>query len=312
MGNESEISIIIVNWNTKRLLLDCLASVFKTVQNVSMEIWVVDNASIDGSVEAVRHSYPDVKIIQNNKNLGFAAANNKAFKRMMGRYALLLNTDTVLTEGAVKSLYTFMENNPNAGMVCGQLLNQDGSKQNSFANFPDLPSLLFGEALLERLFPKRYPSKRTAGLIPLEVDSCIGACMMVRGKAMQKVGWLDESFFFFFEETDWARRMKQAGWKVCLVPSAKIYHLQGQSVGHNVLSRILFYRSRYIYFKKWHREIFDLVRGIVFLHLLISAALNLMGCIGTIGLHAGIRAKLDTYTKLIAWHLEGCPNERQV
>ena len=312
MGNESEISFIIVNWNTKRLLLDCLASVFKTVQNVSMEIWVVDNASIDGSVEAVRHSYPDVKIIQNSNNLGFAAANNKAFKRMMGRYALLLNTDTVLTEGAVKSLYTFMENNLDAGMVCGQLLNQDGSKQHSFANFPDLPSLLFGEALLERLFPKRYPSKQTESLSPMEIDSCIGACMMVRWKTMQTVGWLDESFFFFFEETDWARRMKQAGWKVCLVPSAQIYHLQGQSVGHNVLSRILFYRSRYIYFKKWHREIFDLVRGIVFLHLLISAALNLMGRIGTIGLHAGIRAKLDTYTKLIAWHLEGCPNERQV
>ena len=90
MGNESDISIIIVNWNTKRLLLDCLASVFKTVQNVSMEIWVVDNASSDGSVDAVRRFYPDVKIIQNRKNLGFAAANNKAFKRMLGRYALLL------------------------------------------------------------------------------------------------------------------------------------------------------------------------------------------------------------------------------
>jgi GT2 family glycosyltransferase len=293
-------------------LLDCLASISETIQNVSMEIWLVDNASSDGSVEAVRHFYPDVKIIQNSKNLGFAAANNRAFKRMLGRYALLLNTDTVLTEGAVESIYTFMENNPDAGMACGQLLNPDGSKQNSFANFPGLASLLFGEALLERIFPNRYPSKRNAGLSPMGVDSCIGACMMVRGKAMQKVGWLDESFFFFFEETDWARRMKQAGWKVCLVPSAQIYHFQGQSVGHNVRSRILFYRSRYIYFKKWHLEIFNLVRGIVFLRLLINTALNLLGFIGTLGLHASIRTKLDTYAKLIAWHLEGCPDERQV
>jgi GT2 family glycosyltransferase len=205
-----------------------------------------------------------------------------------------------------------MENNPDAGMVCGQLLNQDGSKQHSFANFPGLASLLFGEALLERIFPNRYPSKRNAGLSPKEVDSCIGACMMVRWKTMQTVGWLDESFFFFFEETDWARRMKQAGWKVYMVPSAQIYHLQGQSVGHNVRSRILFYTSRYIYFEKWHREISDLVRGIVFLRLLINTALNLLGFIGTLGLHTSIRTKLDTYAKLIAWHLEGCPDERRV
>lgn len=307
-----DISIIIVNWNTKRLLLDCLASVYETVKNVSMEIWMVDNASSDGSVEAVRHFYPDVKIIQNSKNLGFAAANNKAFKRILGRYALLLNTDTVLTEGAVESIYTFMENNLDAGMACGQLLNPGGSKQHSFANFPGLASLLFGESLLERFFPTRYPSKRNICSSPMDVDSCIGACMMVREKAMQTVGWLDESFFFFFEETDWARRMKLAGWKVCMVPSAKIYHLQGQSVGHNLRSRILFYRSRYLYFKKWHREVYGLVRGIVFFRLLINAALNLAGFIGTLGLQARIRARLDTYAKLIVWHLEGCPDEKQV
>lgn len=310
MGYELDLSIIIVNWNTKKLLLDCLASVYETVKSISIEIWVIDNASADGSVEAVKRFYPEVKIIQNRKNLGFATANNQAFKRMSGRYALLLNTDAMLTKGAINDFYGFMENNPDAGMACGQLLNPDGSKQHSFANFPGLPSLLFGEALLERLFPNRYPSKRNTGLSPIEVDSCIGACIMVREKVIQKVGLLDESFFFFFEETDWARRMKQAGWKVCMVPSAQIYHIQGQSVGHNVRSRILFYRSRYIYFKKWHRNIFSLVRGIVFLRLLINAALNLLGFIGTLGMHASIRAKLDTYAKLIIWHLEGCPDER--
>jgi hypothetical protein len=305
MDNEPDLSIIIVNWNTKNLLLDCLASVYETVNRISMEVWLVDNASSDGSVEAVNRFYPDVNIIQNSKNLGFAAANNRAFKRMRGRYAVLLNTDTVLTKGAIEAIYNFMENNPDAGMACGQLLNPDGSKQNSFANFPGFASLLFSESLLERLLPNKYPSKRNAGPNPKEVDSCIGACMMVRGKAMQTVGWLDESFFFFFEETDWARRMKQSGWKVCMVPSAQIYHLQGQSVGHNVRSRILFYRSRYIYFKKWHRDIYGFVRGVVFFRLLINAALNLAGFIGTIGLHAGIRAKLDTYAKLIVWHLGG-------
>ncbi|MFC1567278.1 glycosyltransferase family 2 protein [Thermodesulfobacteriota bacterium] len=305
-----DLSIVIVNWNTKKLLLDCLASVFETVNNISMEVWLVDNASSDGSVEAARKTYPSVQIIQNQKNLGFAAANNQAFKKIQGRYALLLNTDTVLTEGAVETIYNFMEQHPDVGIACGQLLNQDGSKQNSFANFPSLASLIFGEALLQLLFPKKYPSKLKVHASPMEVDSCIGACMMVRTEAIEEIGRLDENFFFFFEETDWAFRMKQAGWKVYIVPSARIFHLQGQSVGHNIQSRVLYYRSRYIYFKKWHQDIYGLIRGIIFMRLLINAALNLIGFVGTFGLHAGIRNKLDTYAKLIAWHLEGFPDYR--
>jgi len=144
-----DISIIIVNWNTKRLLLECLSSVFKTINKLSFEIWLVDNASSDGSVEAVKQNYPDVKIIQNKKNLGFAAANNIALESMSGRYALLLNTDTILTNGAVENLFDFMEKNQDAGMACGQLLNQDGSKQNSIANFPGILSLLGNESLLQ-------------------------------------------------------------------------------------------------------------------------------------------------------------------
>jgi len=307
---ELEVSIVIVNWNTKRLLLDCLASIYETVKNISMEIWLVDNASKDGSVEAVRHTYPGVNIIQNQKNMGFAAANNQAFSKIKGRYALLLNTDTVLTEGAVETIYNFLEHQSDVGMACGQLLNADGSCQNSFANFPSITSLVFVEALLQLLFPKKYPSKRKTKFRPMEVDSCIGACMMVRGEAMETVGWLDESFFFFFEETDWAYRMKQAGWRVYIVPSARIFHLQGQSVGHSIRSRLLFYRSRYIYFKKWHKNIYGLICGIIFARLLVNAGLNLIGLVGTLGLHTGIRKRLATYAKLISWHLEGCPDDR--
>ena len=304
-----DLSIVIVNWNTKKLLLDCLASIFETVSNISTEIWLIDNASVDGSVEAVEQVYPNVNIIQNSKNLGFAAANNQAFSKMRGRYALLLNTDTVLVKGAVAEIYRFMENHPDVGMACGQLLNSDGSRQNSFANFPGLASLVLGESLLQFIFPRKYPGKRKAISRPMEVDSCIGACLMVRAKAMETVGWLDENFFFFLEETDWACRMKKAGWKVCIVPSARIFHLQGQSVGHDIRSRILFYRSRYFYFKKWHRDRYGLIRMIVFLRLLLDAGLNLAGFVGTLGIHAGIRKKLDIYAKLIAWHLKGCPHD---
>ena len=305
-----DISIVIVNWNTKKLLLDCLASVYETVKNISMEVWLVDNASGDGSVEAVKRIYPSVNIIQNRKNLGFAAANNKAFKKMQGRYALLLNTDTILTKGAVEKIYDFMENSPKTCMACGQLLNQDGSRQNSIANFPNLLSMMCNETLLRVLFPKKFPGKRKRYTLPVEVDSCIGACLMVRKKAMDDVGLLDESYFFFLEETDWAYRMKQAGWKVFFVPSARIFHLQGQSVGHNTRSRIMFYRSRYIYFKKWHKRSYPLIRLIIFVRLLINTGLNLMGIVGTLGMHAGIRKKLFIYSGLIRWHIHGCPDER--
>ena len=305
-----DISIVIVNWNTKKLLIDCLASVFETVKNIPKEIWVVDNASSDGSVEAVRLKYPRVNFIQNRKNLGFAAANNQAFSKMQGRYALLLNTDAVLTEGAVEKLYTFMERHSDAGIACGQLLNTDGSEQNSIANFPGIGSLLCNESLLQILFPRKFPGKRKQYREPVEVDSCIGACLMVRKKAMDEVGLLDKRYFFFFEETDWAYRMKRAGWKIYFVPSAGIFHIQGQTVGHNAGSRVMFYRSRYIYFKKWHKNSYPLIRFIIFVRLLINTILSLAGVVVTIGMHAGIKKKLSVYSRLILWHLAGCPEDR--
>ena len=133
---------------------------------------------------------------------------------------------------------------------------------------------------------------------------------MVRKKAMDEVGLLDKRYFFFFEETDWAYRMKRAGWKIYFVPSAGIFHIQGQTVGHNAGSRIMFYRSRYIYFKKWHSRSYLLVRLIIFVRLLINAILSLAGVVATLGMHAGIRRKLSVYSRLILWHLAGCPEDR--
>ena len=147
-----DLSIIVVSFNTKELVLECLASINKTIKGVSFEVWLVDNNSTDGTVEAVGEEYPDLTIIGNKQNLGFAAANNQAFRQMNGRYALLLNSDIVLTNGAARELYSFMEVTPEAGMACGQLLNQDGSKQNSIANFPSLLNLLSNDTLLRMDF----------------------------------------------------------------------------------------------------------------------------------------------------------------
>lgn len=302
-----DISIIIVNWNTRELLLECLASIFETVKNMTFEVWFVDNASVDGSVESVKNNYPDINIIENERNLGFAAANNIALKRMNGRYALLLNTDATLTESAVDELYSFMEDNHKTGIACGQLLNMDGSKQNSIANFPSLLSLLCNETVLRILFPNKFPSKREEYTTPLEVDSCIGACMIVRKEAMDEVGIFDEGYFFYLEETDWAYRMKQAGWKVFFVPTARIFHAQGKSVGKSANKKIMFYRSRYYFFKKWHESTYIVIYTAVFFRLLANTILSLLGVLFTLGLNGGIRKRFNIYIQLIFWHSRGCP-----
>jgi hypothetical protein len=302
-----DLSIVIVNWNTRELLLDCLASVYATVREVSFEVFLVDNASTDGSVAAVRAQYPQVKIIQNEKNFGFAVANNKALRIMQGKYALLLNTDTVLTEGALATLLRYMENNAEVGMACGQLLNADGSKQNSIANFPSLLGLLCNETVLRLLWPQRFPSKRQEYRASIGVESCIGACLMVRKAAMEAVGLLDERYFFFLEETDWAFAMHKSGWKSCFVPEARIYHLQGRSAGHNIRARIMFYRARYQYLRKWFPQLWPLHALLVVVRLLSNALLNGLGLILTLGLHRGIRGRLALYLQLLSWHLRGCP-----
>ncbi len=306
-----DISIIIVNWNTKDLLLQCLSSIQETVLgDIAYEVWVVDNASSDGSLAAVRERFPHAYLIRNRVNEGFAAANNRALERMAGRYALLLNTDAALTPGAVQTLYAFMETHPHAAMACGQLLNPDGSKQNSMANFPSLTLLLLNETLLRILFPRRFPSKRKDYKAPIEIESCIGACMMVRKSAMDQVGLLDERYFFFLEETDWAYRMKRAGLDIYFVPSARIIHAQGKSVKKRLDGKILFYRSRYVFFRRWHPRIYPLIGPIIFIRLCINILLSAIALVLTLGLKKDLNQKCKTHIRLFVWHLKGCPQIR--
>lgn len=302
-----DLSIVIVNWNTRHLLGECLDSVYRHADGIRFEIWLVDNASSDGSVAAVRQRFPDVRIVENSENLGFAAANNKAFRKMNGRYALLLNTDARLKADALSALVKHMDRHPDAAMACGQLLNEDGTRQNSVASFPGWISVLANESLLQWVFPGRFPGKRHSVAEPVAVDSCIGACLMVRKAAMDQVGLLDERYFFFMEETDWARQMKKAGWSVWFVPSAEIVHLQGRSVGHAIGSRILFYRARYQYFRKWYPAGWPVLFFAAFVRLWFNACLNLVAVVFTGGMHGRSRDKLLRYAGLIAWHLKGCP-----
>lgn len=303
-----DLTIIVVNWNTRELLRKCLDSIETTIRCLSYEIIVVDNASTDGSADMLQQKFPTVMRIENRENRGFGAANNQALRIMTGRYALLLNSDAVLTENAVSELFDCMEKHPDAAMACGQLLNFDGSRQNSIAAFPTLLTLMTNTSLLEYLFPRRFPSKRYNHFGVVEVDSGIGACLLVRKEAIDEVGMFDERYHFFFEETDWAYQMRRAGWKVLHVPTAFIYHLQGQSIGRNVCSRIAFYRSRYQFFRKWgSRSYYLAVRVVILLRLVLDWFLTFVGMLLTLGLLRELRDKWAVYGRLFVWHVRGCP-----
>ncbi|MEI6609309.1 MAG: glycosyltransferase family 2 protein [Deltaproteobacteria bacterium] len=302
---EIAVSVIIVNWNTKNILTNCIDSIYQTIDNLSYEIIVVDNASSDGSPELLQERYPQVIKIFNSVNRGFGAANNQGFAVMKGKYALLLNSDTILTPGAINKFYSFASTHPQAAIVCGQLLNADGTRQNSIAAFPTLLTLAANTSLLEYIFPCWYPSKRYKHSFPIEVDSAIGACMMIDKKALEEVGFFDERYFFFFEETDLAYAFSRKSWSVYHIPDAFIYHLQGQSIGHNTGSRIEFYRSRYQFFRKWHNPpYYYLARAIIFLRLLVNGFSSLISVVLTLGLSKKVRSKLAIYSELIHWHFQ--------
>jgi GT2 family glycosyltransferase len=306
-----DLSIIIVNWNTRDLLIQCLESVFRTVRGVDLEVFVVDNGSTDGSGRAVKERFPDVRVIENQGNVGFAGANNQALKLSRGKYLLLLNPDAQVKGKAVEELISFMEAHSKAGISGVQLLNSNGSRQNSIANFPSLATELLNKSLLRRLFPKKFPGKERNYSEPIEVDSVIGACMMVRRQALDQVGLLDEDYFLFLEETDWCYRMKRAGWEIYHVPLAEADHFQGKSAEEaKKKARVEFYRSRYHFFKKnrgpW--QWFILLIGLL-IKLMVEFVLTGIGNLFTFFSVQKWKEKCSVYAYLLWWHLKFCPEE---
>jgi GT2 family glycosyltransferase len=306
-----DLSIVIVNWNTKNLLLQCLEAVFQMAEAVKTEVFVVDNGSADGSGTAVKERFPGVTLIENQINLGFAKANNQALSLSKGDYLLLLNPDTRVEAGAIERLFSFMEGHSEAGAAGPQLLHPDGTKQNSIANFPSLATELLNKRFLRWLFPKKFPGKERDYREPLEVDSVIGACMMVRRDAMEQVGLLDEDYFLFLEETDWCYRLKKAGWKIYHVPQAEVYHFQGKGVEmEKKRARIEYYRSRSLFFKKNRGSLQRLVLLIGSMVRLVTELffMAVVCCFSLFSVKKWIN-KLSIYTFIAWWYLKGCPEE---
>lgn len=231
-----DVSVIIVSWNTRELLRQCLLSVEAGLDaEHAAELWVVDNASQDGSAPMVRDEFPDVHLIANSENVGFARANNQALRVAEGRHLLLLNSDCKVLDGAISGLVRFLDTHAQAGVAGCRLASGDGTTQRSaWRTFPTLVSVAVGGLWLDKLplVNGRLAREERAlaqAHAPAQVAHLLGACLLVRRQAMNEAGLLDEAFFMYLEETDWCRRIAAWGWGVWYVPGHTIIHYGQQS-----------------------------------------------------------------------------------
>ena len=249
-----DLSIVIVSYNTRDMLRDCLHSLPAASEGLSTDIWVVDNCSPDASAAMVAAEFPDIHLIANQENAGFTRANNQALRQTASRHCVILNPDTECRPGSLTGLVRYLDTHPDVGVVGPKLLNTDGSLQANGARFPNpLQDFLVVSGLrrfARRRF-ERWSRMREDFDQECDLDVVSGACMMVRGSVMAQVGMLDEEFFMFYEEVEWCWRIKKAGWRVVYVPSAVVVHHWMGSVRQNsqAMTERLF-QSSLIFYRK--------------------------------------------------------------
>lgn len=268
------IDIVIVNYKSTSLLIKCIDSVYKALGRIKARIYVEDNGS-DDDVKRIITFFPEVVLTQNATNLGFAKAVNKAIRKGLASYIVILNPDTVMLDGFFDSVISYMETNPDVGVLGPKILNGDGTVQGSARRFPTALTGIFGRnSLLTRFFPNNpftranVLTSRSDGRNPMEVDWVSGACMVARRKAVEEVGLLDERFFMYWEDADWCRRMREKGWKVVYFPSALVVHYVGVSSDRLLIRSIFeFHKSSYRLFDKYFKKWGWLIKPIVILAL---------------------------------------------
>ena len=305
-----DLSIVVVNWNTRALLLECLASIEGETRasndGLHVETLVVDNGSVDGSVAAVAARFPWAHRITLPRNLGFATGANRGLAAARGRHALLLNSDARLAPGVLAHCVGHLDAHPAVGIVGPQLLHPDGRPRRSVHNAPGLVSELLPPGLLQRLFPRRFPSWRRVGSEPVAVEAVAGAALFLRMELLDRVGPLPEQYFCFLEETDWCGRVRRAGWRVEHLPTATVFHLSGGSSQRKApaRTRIEYHRSLYRFFRE-HRgralmgTVLLLRVGRALVQVVTRAPLALLG-----GRH---RTRWAVHREVLLWHLRGCP-----
>lgn len=233
-----DLSIAIVSYNTKDVLLDCVRSIHAHTTTVTFEVIVVDNDSHDGTVAALKGAYPAMWIIANPDNRGFAKAVNQALAVSRGRYVLLLNSDTIVRDQALATMVAYLNNYPDVGAVSCKQWRGDGHLSQTCFLFPSLRDHLFHAALLQRMAPTMQAAavatKAVDCTLSQNVDWANGACLVVRTDLLRQLGGLDEGFFMYFEDVDLCRRIHRQGYRVYHLAEAEIVHLVGRSSGHAV------------------------------------------------------------------------------
>ncbi|HAV63648.1 MAG TPA: glycosyltransferase family 2 protein [Verrucomicrobiales bacterium] len=303
------VSIIIVTFNTRELTLSAVQSVFDSGGAFVWDVIVVDNGSRDGTEAAVKERFPGVKYISSERNLGFARANNLGAREAVGEWILLLNSDARLKPDSVARAIGYLREHAECGVLGAQLLNEDGTRQNSIANHPTLATELLSKSLLRRLAPEKYPGKEHRFKQPVEVESVIGAFLLTPRRVWEAIGGLDERFFFFLEETDFCLNVMRRGWSIVHHPDVEVWHGQGGSARQVAIpARIEYWRSRYQYFAKNHPP--GAMRWLkigLCIRLVLNWLLNALAVLLTLGLSRSLRHRFRLNHTLVGWHLAGRP-----
>lgn len=267
----TKLSIVIVSWNTSDLLAACLNSVYAFQPSESFEVWVVDNDSKDNSVQMVRDCFPQVVLIENENNVGFAQANNQAIDLCRGEYVLLLNPDTEVKANALDALVTFLDETPQAGGAGSRLLNPDGSLQRSCHPAPTLKREFWRLFHMDTFRPYGvYDIYSWDTNLSREVDVLQGASLLVRKEILDTIGFLDGDYFMYSEEVDLCFRIQQAGWKLYWVPISEVIHYGGQSTKQVATEMFMqLYLGKLKYFRKHYGRF----AGLIYKLILVLAAI---------------------------------------
>jgi len=311
-----ELSIIIVNWNSKDYLFECLASIKAETDGIESEVVVIDSGSFDGCKEMLYESYPKVRFIQSNKNVGFAKANNLAFEVSRGENLLFLNPDTIILPSAIKILYQSLCSLPSAGAVGARLLNRDRSIQMTcIRSFPTILNQLLESDVLRKWFPQSslWGAAPILGSIqsPCEVDAVSGACLMIKRSAFEKIGMFSDDYFMYSEDIDICYKLREAGWKTYYVPTADVVHYGGESSSKsaiNVFSSVMMLESRWRYFMKTRSLMYCwLYRLSIFIASLVRiGGIMFLWPYGVLGGHtARFEAIRKKWTAKLSWSLGG-------
>jgi len=267
-----QLDIIIVNYNSTEQLLWCLKSLFDSSNGLLLRVQVHDNASRKDDVDRLKEAFPQILLIKNKRNLGFAKAVNNGLKQGSAPYILILNPDTLVQPDLISASMGYMADHPEVGILGPRVVDPDGTVQGSARAFPNLLTAIFGrKSILSKIFPKNPITRenilttRSDGISPMEVDWVSGACMLVRREAVNQVGFMDETFFMYWEDADWCRRTWKKGWKVVYFPSSSVIHYVGISSETNIFRSVFeFHRSIFRLFDKHAKAPYSLLKPIVF------------------------------------------------